>query len=127
MLMPGAIYRFNRSRQIRYYRAGRTRSGIDFLFPISINGSRIVDESKDGREYVILYLMTKWGKLAAGGYWLNPRRMFEKAYVTDATLDDLELVAAELEELPGAHRRLDDVLNRHDVELDLDVWGALLE
>ena len=91
-LIPKAVYRFARTKKIRYYRAERTRSGVDFLYPISVNGSRIVDTSRDGREYVVLYLLTKWGKLAAGGYWLNPRRMFEKAYVTDATLADLALV-----------------------------------
>lgn len=125
-LIPGAVYRFGRTRKIRYYRAERTQSGIEFLYPISVNGSRIVDTSTDGREYVVLYLMTKWGRLAAGGYWLNPRRMFEKAYVTDATPDDLELVATRLEDLPGAHRQLDDVLNRAEVHVDMEVWGSAL-
>ncbi len=125
-LIPGAIYRFGRSKQIRYYRAGRTRSGFEFLYPVRVNGSRIVDRSKDGREYVVLYILTKWGKLAAGGYWLNPKRMFEKAYVTDATLDDLVLVAASVEDLPDAHLELDDILNRFDVHVDMEIWGAAL-
>lgn len=126
-LISKAIYRFARTRNIRYYRAEQTRSGIEFLYPISINGSRIVDTSRDGRQYVILYLLTQWGKLAAGGYWLNPRRIFEKAYVTDATPADLVLVAQELAELPEAHQLLDDVLNRAEVEVDMEVWGAALE
>ena len=92
-LIPKAIYRFARTSKIRYFRAERTRSGIEFLYPISVSGSRIVDTSNSGRDYVILYLLTKWGRLAAGGYWLNPRKIFEKAYVTDATLSDLILVA----------------------------------
>ena len=71
-LIAKAIYRFARTRKIRYYRAERTRSGIEFLYPISVGGSRIVDTSSGGRDYVVLYLLTKWGKLAAGGYWLNP-------------------------------------------------------
>lgn len=125
-LIPGAIYRFGRSKQIRYYRAGRTRSGFEFLYPVSVNGSRIVDRSKDGREYVVLYILTKWGKLAAGGYWLNPKRMFEKAYVTDATLEDLVLVAASVEDLPDAHLELDDILNRFDVHVDMEIWGEAL-
>ena len=126
-LIPRAVYRFARTPNIRYYRAERTRSGIDFLYPISVNGSRIVDTSNGGRDYVILYLLTKWGKLAAGGYWLNPRRIFEKAYVTDATLADLVLVAEKIEDLPDAHLILDDVLNRAEVEVDMDVWGSALD
>lgn len=126
MLIPDAIYRFNRSRNIRYYRAARTRSGIDFLYPISLDGSRVADETKDGRSYVILYLLTRWGKLGAGGYWLNPKRAFDKIYVTDATLDDLVLVAGDVNELPNAHLVLDDILNRAEVEVDMEVWGAAL-
>lgn len=126
MLIPDAIYRFNRSRNIRYYRAARTRSGIDFLYPISLDGSRVADETKDGRSYVILYLLTKWGKLGAGGYWLNPKRAFDKIYVTDATLDDLVLVAEQVDDLPNAHLVLDDILNRAEVEVDMEVWGAAL-
>ena len=126
-LIPKAVYRFARTPNIRYYRAERTRSGIDFLYPISVNGSRIVDTSNGGRDYVILYLLTKWGKLAAGGYWLNPRKIFEKAYVTDATLADLVLVAEKIEDLPDAHLILDDVLNRSEIEVDMDVWGSALD
>lgn len=126
MLKPDAIYRFNRTRKIRYYRAARTRSGLDFLYPISVDGSRVAERSKAGREYVILYVLTRWGKLGAGGYWLNPRQMFEKIYVTDATLDDLVLVADDLSDLPDAHLLLDDILNRQQVELDMEVWGAAL-
>lgn len=126
MLIPDAIYRFNRSRNIRYYRAARTRSGIDFLYPISLDGSRVADETTDGRSYVILYLLTRWGKLGAGGYWLNPKRAFDKIYVTDATLDDLVLVAEQVDDLPNAHLVLDDILNRAQVEVDMEVWGAAL-
>ena len=126
-LIPKAVYRFTRTSKIRYFRAERTRSGIEFLYPISVNGSRIVDTSRGGRDYVILYLLTKWGRLAAGGYWLNPRKIFEKAYVTDATPEDLELVAERVEDLPDAHIQLDDVLNRADVEVDMEVWGNALD
>ena len=126
-LIQNAIYRFARTSKIRYFRAERTRSGIEFLYPINVSGSRIVDTSSSGRDYVILYLLTKWGKLAAGGYWLNPRKIFEKAYVTDATLADLILVAERIEDLPDAHLLLDDVLNRADVEVDLEVWGGALD
>lgn len=126
-LIPKAVYRFARTPNIRSYLAERTRSGIDFLYPISVSGSRIVDTSRGGRDYVILYLLTKWGKLAAGGYWLNPRKIFEKAYVTDATLADLILVAVSLEDLPDAHLILDDVLNRAEVEVDMEVWGSALD
>ena len=126
MLTPEAIYRFNRSNKLRYYRAGRTESGIDFLVPISIDGSKIVDQATDGREYVILYILTKWGKLGAGGYWLNPKKMFEKVYVTDATVDDLDLVADDVQELYQVNDRLDNVLNRHEIQLDMEVWGKML-
>ncbi len=126
-LIASAVYRFARTRNIRYYRAERTRSGIDFLYPISVGGSRIVDTSDSGRDYVVLYLLTKWGKLAAGGYWLNPRQIFEKAYVTDATPADLVLVAESIEDLPDAHLLLDDVLNRAEIEVDMDVWGGALD
>ncbi len=126
-LIPKAVYRFARTRNIRYYRAERTRSGIEFLYPISVNGSRIVDTSRGGRDYVMLYLLTKWGKLAAGGYWLNPRQIFEKAYVTDATPADLVLVAERIEELLDAHLLLDDVLNRAEIDVDMEVWGSALE
>ncbi len=126
-LIQKAVYRFARTSNIRYFRAERTRSGIEFLYPISVKGSRIVDTSRDGRDYVVLYLLTKWGKLAAGGYWLNPKKIFEKAYVTDATPADLVLVAESLEDLPEAHLLLDDVVNREEVEVDMEVWGSALE
>ena len=71
--------------------------------------------------------MTKWNKLAAAGYWLDPKQAFEKAYVTDATAEDLELVAHDLAELSVVNSELDNILNRHDIELDMEVWGALLE
>lgn len=127
MLIEGAIYRFIRTEELRYYRAARTRSGVEFLYPIRVSGTRIAGRHESGRRFVILYFMTKWGKFAAGGYWLDPRQGFEKAYVTDATEADLQLVAHTLEELPEADADLDNILNRTDVELDLDVWGSLLE
>ena len=126
MLTSGAVYRFTRTDETRYYRAARTRAGVDFLYPISVEGSRIAQEHQNGRRYVILYFMTRWDKLAAAGYWLDPRRAFKKAYVTDATIEDLDLVAATLEELPEAAAQLDDILNRNEIELDLEVWGELL-
>lgn len=71
--------------------------------------------------------MTQWGKLAASGYWLDPKQSFAKVYVTDATEDDLELVAEDLEELAQVDPILDDLLNRSSIELDMEVWGSLLE
>jgi hypothetical protein len=127
MLIEGAIYRFRRTDQLRYYRAARTKSGIEFLYPIRIEGTRIANQHPNGRRYVVIYIMTPWGKLAAGGYWLDPRQGFKKAYVTDATEDDLELVAQDLEELQEVDAELDDILNRSEIELDIDVWGSLLE
>ena len=94
---------------------------------IRVEGTRIASRHTNGRRYVILYFMTQWGKLAASGYWLDPKQGFKKAYVTDATEADLNLVAHGLEELPKVDVSLDDILNRSDVELDLDVWGSLLE
>ena len=44
----------------------------------------------------------------------------------DATLDDLVLVAESVEKLPNAHLILDDILNRAQVEVDMEVWGAAL-
>jgi hypothetical protein len=127
MLVEGAIYRFIRTEELRYYRAARTKSDVEFLYPIRVSGTRIAGRAKNGRRYVILYFMTKWGKLAAGGYWLDPKQGFEKAYVTDATEADLQLVAHSLEELPEVDASLDNILNRSDVEVDLDVWGSLLK
>ena len=126
MIIDGAIYRFNRTDKLRYYRAARTSVGTEFLYPIQVGGTRIADESANGRRYVIIYFMTKWGKLAAAGYWLDPKEAFERAYVTDATYDDLELVAHDLEELSQRDVELDDVLNRSAIELDMEVWGELL-
>ena len=126
-LIAGAVYRFARTDQTRYYRAARTKADVDFLYPISIDGSRVAQPHASGRRYVILYFMTQWEKFAAAGYWLDPRKAFEKAYVTDATVDDLELVAATLDELPEAAAQLDDILNRNQIELDLEVWGELLQ
>lgn len=126
MLIEGAIYRFTRTDQLQYYQAARTKSGIEFLFPIQVSGTRVAKTHPSGRRYVILYFMTKWGKLAAGGYWLDPKQGFEKAYVTDATVDDLEMVADGLEELPDVDEQLDDILNRDEVALDMEVWGSLL-
>lgn len=127
MLIQGAIYRFNRTKQLRYYQAAMTKEGVEFLFPIQVSGTRIADQQPGGRRYVIIYFMTKWHKLAAAGYWLDPKQAFEKAYVTDATEDDLELVAHDLAELSIVNSELDNILNRHDIELDMEVWGALLE
>jgi hypothetical protein len=126
MLIEGAIYRFNRTDELRYYRAARTKSGLDFLYPIQVNGTRLAGTHKNGRRYVLLYFMTQWGKLAASGYWLDPKKGFEKVYVTDATEEDLELITEDLEELAEIDSALDDVLNRSSIEVDMEVWGMLL-
>jgi hypothetical protein len=126
MLIEGAIYRFNRTDELRYYRAARTKSGLDFLYPIQVNGTRLAGTHKTGRRYVLLYFMTQWGKLAASGYWLDPKKGFEKVYVTDATEEDLELITEDLEELAEIDSALDDVLNRSSIEVDMEVWGTLL-
>ena len=124
MLTPGSIYRFNRSRDLRYYRAGRTKTGLDFLFPIHPDGSFLIETHENGRRFVVLYYITKWKKLAARGYWVGGEP-FRKMIVTDATVDDLALVTEDIEHLPQAARQLDDILHRFDVELDMDVWGEL--
>lgn len=126
MLIEGAIYRFNRTDELRYYRAARTKAGMDFLYPIQVSGTRLAATHKNGRRYVLLYFMTQWGKLAASGYWLDPKQGFEKVYVTDATEEDLELITEDLQELPEIDSALDDVLNRSSIELDMEVWGSLL-
>jgi hypothetical protein len=125
MITPGAVYRFNRNNNLRYYRAGRTKAGLDFLFPIHPDGSFLIEEHSSGRRYVVLYYITKWGKLAARGYWIKGGKPFKRVIVTDATVDDLDLVTEHIDELPEAARQLDDILNRFDVELDMDVWGEL--
>jgi hypothetical protein len=127
MLIEGAIYRFNRTEQLRYYQAARTKSGIEFLFPIHVSGTRVASRHANGRRYVIVYFMTKWGRLAASGYWLDPKEGFDKAYVTDATEEDLEFIAHHLDELPEIDASLDNILNRSEIELDMEVWGSLLE
>ena len=126
MLIEGAIYRFNRTDELRYYRAARTKAGLDFLYPIQVNGTRLARTHKNGRRYVLLYFMTEWGKLAATGYWLDPKQGFAKVYVTDATEEDLELITEDLQELAEIDTTLDDVLNRTSIELDMEVWGTLL-
>ena len=123
--IDGAIYRFTRTDNLRFYRAARTKSGIDFIYPIQVGGTRIADESAQGRRYVIIYLTTKWGKLAAWGYWLDPKEAFKQSYVTDATPAHLELVASTLAELPDAAGELDNVLNRDEIELDMEIWGVI--
>lgn len=124
--IPNAIYRFTRTERLEYYRAAVTKSGYEFLYPISVDGSRAASTASDGRDYVLLYFMTKWQKLAAAGYWLNPRKAFDAAYVTDATAADLELVAHDLAELAEVDEQLDDIFNRDEIELDLEIWGELL-
>lgn len=52
--IDGAIYRFTRTDNLRFYRAARTKSGIDFIYPIQVGGTRIADESAQGRSYVII-------------------------------------------------------------------------
>ena len=126
MIIDGAIYRFNRTDELRYYRATRTKSGVQFLYPIQVNGTRLASTHTNGRRYVLMYFMTQWGKLAASGYWLDPKKSFAKAYVTDATEDDLELVTEDLEELPDIDTTLDNILNRSSIELDMEIWGSLL-
>jgi hypothetical protein len=127
MLIEGAIYRFNRTDELRYYRAARTKGGLDFLYPIQVNGTRLASTYKNGRRYVLLYFMTQWGKFAASGYWLDPKQGFAKVYVTDATEDDLEFIAEDLEELANVDPVLDDVLNRSSIEVDMEVWGTLID
>jgi hypothetical protein len=126
MLVEGAIYRFNRTDELRYYRAARTSAGMEYLYPIQVNGTRLARTHTNGRRYVLLYFMTQWGKFAATGYWLDPKQGFAKVYVTDATEADVELVADDLVELAQIDPTLDDILNRTTVELDMEVWGGLL-
>jgi hypothetical protein len=125
-LTHGAVYRFTRTDTLRYYRAAHLLDGTELLYPIQVSGTRIADESTSGRRFVLLYFMTKWGKLAAAGYWLDPRQAFDKAYVTDATFDDLELVAHDLEELSDLDDELDDIFNRSEIELDMEIWGEFV-
>ena len=126
MLIPNAVYRFNRTNKLTYYQAGRTPSGIDYLSPISIDGSDLVSHHASGRDYLIVYFVTADGLLAAGGYWLDTAEPFTYVYVTDATVADLDLVSADISTLPSVDRRLEDVLHRHDIQLDMEVWGSLL-
>lgn len=127
MLIPNAIYRFNRTDALRYYQAGRTVSGIEYLSPISVDGSDLVSRHASGRPCIILYFVTADNIIAASGYWLDTEEPFAHVYVTDATVADLELVADDVTVLPTIDRRLDDVLHRHDVQLDMAVWGSLLQ
>lgn len=126
MLIPNAIYRFNRTDKLLYYQAGRTPSGIDYLSPISVDGTDLVSRHASGRTYIILYFVTQSNALAAGGYWLDTAEPFTNVYITDATVADLELVTEDIATLPTVDRRLDDVLHRHDIQLDMEVWGSLL-
>jgi hypothetical protein len=126
MLIPTAIYRFTRTTKLTYYQASRTPSGIDYLSPVSVDGSEIINRHASGRRYIILYFVTESNALAAGGYWVDGDEPFAHVYVTDATVADLELVAEEIAALPTVDRRLDDVLHRHDIQVDMDVWGNLL-
>ena len=126
VFQEGAIYRFTRTSELRYYRAAVTQIGTEFLYPISLSGSRIASTHTNGKSYVLLYFMTKWGKLAAAGYWLNPKRAFKEAYVTDATLGDLEIVAYDVADLPEVDAKLDNIYNRDEIELDMEIWGELL-
>lgn len=126
MLIPNAIYRFTRTTKLIYYQAGRTPSGIDYLSPISVDGSEIVSRHPSGRHYIILYFVTENNALAASGYWVDSDESFANVYLTDATITDLELVAEEVAALPNVDRQLDDVLHRHDIQVDMDVWGNLL-
>lgn len=126
MLIPNAVYRFNRTARLTYYQAGRTASGIDYLSPISVDGSELVSRHASGRDYIILYFVTQKGTLAAGGYWLDPAAPFTHVYMTDATVADLDLVTEDIATLPSVDRRLDDVLHRHDIQLDMEVWGSFL-
>jgi hypothetical protein len=51
---------------------------------------------------------------------------FANLYITDATVADLELVTADIATLPTVDQRLDDILHRHDITLDMAVWGSFL-
>jgi len=126
MLIPNAIYRFTRTTKLTYYQAGRTPSGVDYLSPVSVDGSEIVSRHPSGRHYIILYFVTESNALAAGGYWVDSDEPFVNVYITDATIADLELVAEEIAALPTVDRRLDDILHRHDIQVDMEVWGSLL-
>ena len=46
MLIDGAIYRFNRTDNLRYYRAAQTSAGTEFLYPIQVSGTRIADRER---------------------------------------------------------------------------------
>ncbi len=127
MLIPYAVYRFNRIDKLVYYQAARTAAGVDYLSPINLDGSDLVSHDSSGRTYLILYFVTKEGTLAAGGYWLDTEEPFDHVYLTDATVADLDLVVEDLAALPTVDRRLDDVLHRHEIQLDMAVWGSLLQ
>ena len=126
MLTVNAIYRFNRTKHLHYYQARRTPGGLEYLTPVSIDGADVVKRHSSGRTYVILYFVLSDGQLASSGYWLGSRQPFENIYITDATTADLEFIAEEIAALPDADRRLDDIFNRHEVQVDLDIWGEVL-
>jgi hypothetical protein len=126
MLIPNAIYRFNRTDKLLYYQAGRTPSGIEYLSPISVDGIDLVSRHPSGRTYILLYFVIQNDVLAVSGYWLDSAQPFANVYITDATVADLVLVTEDIVTLPTVDRRLDDVLHRHDIQLDMEVWGNLL-
>jgi len=126
MLIQNAVYRFNRTNKLTYYQAGRTSTGIDYLSPISVDGSEMISRHSSGRSYIILYFVAQSGALAASGYWLDTAEPFAHVYITDATVADLDLVTEDIATLPAVDRRLEDVLHRHDIQLDMEVWGSLL-
>ncbi|MEZ4729725.1 MAG: hypothetical protein R3E79_21555 [Caldilineaceae bacterium] len=80
MLIPNAVYRFNRTNHLTYYQAGRTSTGIDYLSPISVDGSEIISRHPSGRSYIILYFVAQSGTLAASGYWLDTVEPFAHVY-----------------------------------------------
>lgn len=127
MLISNAIYRFNQTDKLLYYQAGRTPTGITYLSPISVDGADLVSRHASGRAYILLYFVIENAILAVSGYWLDTAEPFANVYITDATVADLELVTEDIAALPLVDRRLDDVLHRHEIELDMEVWGSFLQ
>ncbi|MEZ4583386.1 MAG: hypothetical protein R3A10_17410 [Caldilineaceae bacterium] len=65
------------------------------------------------------------GQAGRLGLLARSQEAFKQSYVTDATPADLELVASTLAELPDAAGELDNVLNRDEIELDMEIWGVI--
>ena len=109
------IYRY---RNI-YCRLIRVSDSIAYLLPVDVYGNPLIDETFEARHVLLIFLVQPDDqRLMEAVLYLDTGEIQAVGPLLDDTLDELAIVAEDMAELPT----VDNILARHDIQLDPDIW-----